>query len=125
MAKIKSRDLTRAIQDVLEEYVEEVTEITKETVDDVTKEALKAVKKNAPVKTGAYKRSIKSKTQYESLTEKRNVIYAKDHGGLTHLLEYGHATQNGGRTKAFPHFKYGNNYIEENLNKKIRKKLGG
>lgn len=123
--KINPNDLTLTISAMLSEYADDVIEDVKATVDDVAKEAQKIVKSKAPVKTGKYKRSIKVKTSYESLTEIRKTIYSNGHSGLTHLLENGHAKINGGRTRAFPHWKYGDEYIKKELPKRIQKKIGG
>lgn len=123
--KIKANDLQAAVSQILEDFVDDVTRITKEDVDEVTTAALKEVKSHAPVNTGAYKKSLKKTTAYESTTEKRNVIYSKGQSGLTHLLENGHAKQNGGRTRAFPHFKYGQDLIDEQLLKKIKDDIQG
>lgn len=123
--KINPNDLTLTISAMLSEYADDVIEDVKEAVDDVAKEAQKIVKSKAPVKTGKYKRSIKVKTSYESLTEIRKTIYSNGNSGLTHLLENGHAKVNGGRTRAFPHWKYGDEYIKKELPKRIQKKIGG
>lgn len=123
--KINPNDLTLTISAMLSDYADDVIEDVKATVDDVAKEAQKIVKSKAPVKTGKYKRSIKVKTSYESLTELRKTIYSNGNSGLTHLLENGHAKVNGGRTRAFPHWKYGDEYIKKELPKRIQKKIGG
>lgn len=123
--KINPNDLTITISAMLSEYADDVIDDVKEAVDDVAKEAQKIVKSRAPVKTGKYKRSIKVKTSYESLTELRKTIYSNGNSGLTHLLENGHAKVNGGRTRAFPHWKYGDEYIKKELPKRIQKKIGG
>lgn len=123
--KIKASDLQAAVSQILEDFADDVTRITKKDVDEVTTAALKEVKSHAPVNTGAYKKSLKKTTAYESTTEKRNVIYSKGQSGLTHLLENGHAKQNGGRTRAFPHFKYGQDLIDEQLLKKIKDDIQG
>lgn len=123
--KIKASDLQAAVSQILKDFADDVTRITKKDVDEVTTAALKEVKSHAPVKTGKYKRSLKTKTAYESTTEKRNVIYSNGQSGLTHLLENGHAKQNGGRTRAFPHFKYGQDLIDEQLLKKIKDDIQG
>lgn len=123
--KINPNDLTLTISAMLSEYADDVIEEVKEAVDDVAKEAQKIVKSKAPVKTGKYKRSIKVRTSYESLTELRKTIYSNGNSGLTHLLENGHAKVNGGRTRAFPHWKYGDEYIKKELPKRIQKKIGG
>lgn len=58
-------------------------------------------KDGAPVRTGKYQKSI----TYRTVRTKDGVeghIYSK-RPGMPHLLEKGHATLGGGRTRAFPH----------------------
>ena len=121
--RISARELELAVSNILKDFSEDVVRIAKEDVDTVTDMALQEVKAHAPVRTGKYKRSLKSRTEYESATEKRNVIYSQGHGSLTHLLEAGHAKRNGGRTRAFPHFAYGQKVIEEELPKLLEKHI--
>lgn len=123
--KIKPKDFESTIKALLSNYADEVIPDVKDAVDEVSEEAKDIVREHARKKSGKYRRSIKVKNVYESVTEKRNTIYSKGQAGLTHLLEDGHAKINGGRTRAFPHWKYGDEYIKEELPKRIKKKLGG
>lgn len=126
--KIKANQLSDALSDTLSDYSDEVIRVQKDTIDVISKRAKSIVKKHAPVgHRGKYKKSIKVKTVYESLTEKRNVIHVeKPEYRLTHLLEKGHKKHGGtGKTKAIPHFIHGQDYIDKNFEKTMKKKLGG
>lgn len=71
--------------------------------------------------TGKYVKAFRIKTSaYEDRYNKRNTWYVGNgQYRLTHLLENGHALRQGGRAKAYPHIKYG-----EELAKKRMMELG-
>ena len=52
-------------------------------------------------------------------------VYNKKHYQLTHLLEKGHQTRKGGRTKAFEHIGPVNDAIGQIAVEQIQKGLGG
>ncbi len=111
-------DLSDAIMEQLETYEEEITELMKKSVDKAAKDCMQTIKGHISFKqrTGDYVKNFRLKTSYEDDYTKRRTWYVG--GGeyrLTHLLEYGHAKVNGGRTKAFPHIKYGEEVAQNNL----------
>lgn len=106
---IKPDELEKVIMDYLENYKEDIQEDVKETTDEVLKEAKDELVATSPRGKGTRKNpyhkgwAIKVKT---SRSEKyTKVIWNKTNYQLTHLLEFGHATRNGGRTKAIPHIR--------------------
>lgn len=101
---IKIADLADEIANTLSDYTVNVAEGVKVAVDETMKELVADTKKDAPERSGRYKKAIASKVRFEDNYEKRVTWYVKKpYYALSHLLEKGHAKRNGGRVKAFPH----------------------
>jgi hypothetical protein len=108
MAKsIKPGDLGAAISQELTIYHAEVVEKLDKAGDAAVKDLVKRTKAAAPKGArGSFRRSIASKRLKGDNRGSTYVWYVKppDHR-LTHLLVHGHATKDGGRTKADPFLK--------------------
>lgn len=122
---IDVNDLEKAIMDELMSYSEEVTEQLKSDVKQVAKECVRDIKNDAPKLSGAYKKSWKLKTAYESNEDIRVVIHSPKHYRLTHLLEHGHAKVCGGRVEGKPHIGPAEQKAEEKLIKKVKVSISG
>lgn len=104
MAKsVKPGDLGAAIQQQLTIYSADVVERLDKAGDEAMKKLVKLTKSTAPKDRGYFRKSISSKVLEKGSRGTKRVWYVKkpDHR-LTHLLVHGHATKNGGRTKADP-----------------------
>ena len=101
--KVRPSKWTVAIVAALQEYDQEVTDQIKEDVRAVAKQCVKDIKAKAPVKTGEYRRGWKSRVAYESTNDIRIEVYNSTRPSLAHLLEFGHALHQGGRTSPHPH----------------------
>ena len=104
---IKPGDLGAAIGQELTMYHAEVVEKLDAAGDAAVKELVKQTKSTAPKGArGSFHRSISSKRLKGDSRGSTYVWYVRppDHR-LTHLLVHGHATKDGGRTKADPFLK--------------------
>ena len=108
MAKtIKPSDLSEALQQELTTYHKGVIERVNEVGRSAAAKLKKLTKANAPVASGSFKKNIAVTEEANPATGMKQFIWhvkAPDHR-VTHLLVHGHATRNGGRTKADPFLK--------------------
>ena len=107
-------NFAKTILDELENYKNVTVEKVESAVKKTTKDAVQELKNASPSGAGKYGSWSEYSSGWKSKKlEKKGyhtVIYNSKKPGLTHLLERGHATRNGGRTRAFPHIKP----VEEN-----------
>lgn len=120
--KIQPESLASTITDILGEYQEDVREVVDEAISETAKESQKELKSSGDFKGTSYKKSWKVKIEKKRITTSATLYNSKP--GLTHLLEFGHVKQNGGRTRAFPHIAPVNDKVQSTVVKKIEEKIG-
>ncbi len=108
------------INKILTSYSEQIVDAIETTIIEAANEGvdmLKNTKDTYHVKTGKYNKgwSVK-KTKSNNYVQA--TIYNKEYA-LTHLLEKGHATRNGKRTKAFKHIEPVADYITKKVTNDI------
>ena len=104
VSRVTVTGLGDAIRQTLTLYHQDVNEAIDECSKNAAKDLVKKTKATAPVGyRGSFKRNISSKQLTKSLNGSTYVWYVKapDYR-LTHLLAHGHATRDGGRTRADP-----------------------
>ena len=118
----KVDELSGLIEKELTAYMKDSTDVVKKSVKEEATEIKKDISDNAPIgRTGKYAKSWRTKKTAETDTSVTYTVYAnKDGYRLAHLLEFGHATKNGGRTSAQPHIKPAEEKGEKGLIQKIR-----
>lgn len=70
---------------------------------------------------GSYRRGWRKKQTYADTRTKRNTVHNKTDYQITHLLEYGHASRNGGRVKPRVHIKPVEEKMVTELQERIEK----
>lgn len=123
MANVSIDHMADEIMKGLKEYAYTYAETVKTAVKKASNTVKKEVVKNAPVRTGKYKRSFKVTKQKETANALTMVVHSKDRYQLTHLLEKGHAKRGGGRVRAIPHIAPAEQKGIEKLTKEIERGL--
>ena len=125
MERVTVDGLADAVMKGLEEYAKLSTDEMKKSVKEAGKFCKEQVSAGAPVRTGKYKKSWKSKTTSENANAIEVTVYSSNRYQLAHLLEHGHAKRGGGRVRAIPHIAPAEEAAEDKLLKDIEKALGG
>lgn len=122
--KVSIDDLSNAILEELKNYEGVTEEAAWKGVSDTSQTALKKLRSAHPAGSGEYGSWDKYNRGWTVMKTKRDktaTIHNATDYRLTHLLEKGHATVNGGRTRAFPHIAPVAEACEDELIKNIRK----
>lgn len=109
MAKtISPNEFANAVNSILSEYKGVVDEQVELATQKTAERAAANVTSNinqTDMQGKKYRKSIRTKKLSENAGHYSSTVYARPpYYRLTHLLENGHATRNGGRTRAFPHW---------------------
>ena len=107
VVNIKPEQLDGEIQKQLETYSAEVTRELNKNLKEVAEETAEILKKGGSYKerTGKYTPdwSVTARKAASVTKSEQYSVHNRKHYQLTHLLEKGHVTRNGNRTRAFEH----------------------
>lgn len=99
---IELERLSEEINKTLSQYSDEIADKVDKTVKIVSNELCDELKTTSPKHTGNYKDGWTITTTGRKKGNRSVIVHNKIYR-LTHLLEFGHAKQNGGRVAAKPH----------------------
>ena len=123
---IEANLLSKELMQYLQDYKEEIDEEVEKVANSVGKKATEELKQKSP--KGARKEYAKGwKLKKDKIGKNRYTvkIHNKTDYQLTHLLESGHATRNGGRTEAQPHIKPVEEKYKKEFEEELKKEIGG
>jgi len=121
--KVSIDQLDTVLMDQLEKYAKLATDDMKDAVKDAGKTVRSEIQANAPVKTGAYRKSWTVTKQAENSHSIDLVVHSSNRYQIAHLLEKGYAKRNGGRVAGRPHIKPAEEKGKEELVERIERAL--
>lgn len=101
--EIKIGNLSKTIMQELGIFEQDVVDGINEAGDKIAKAGAKKLRQVSPKKSGDYAKGWTVKTEKEFRQPTKYTIHNKNKPWLAHLLEKGHATRDGGRTKPIVH----------------------
>lgn len=107
VVNINPDKLDEAIREQLENYSAELAQSTNKNLKEVAERTAETLKKGGPYKerTGKYTPdwSVTQRKTASAIQGDTYSVHNRKHYQLTHLLEKGHVSRNGKRTRAFEH----------------------
>lgn len=105
---VKPENIDAAIQEAISDYIENVKADLDVNLKGVAQKASRELKKGGSYKekTGEYTKGwTVTTTQGDHIGGSHDVFVVNNRrkAQLTHLLEHGHVSRNGGRVRAYPH----------------------
>lgn len=126
MPTIKVHMLASVVNQYLEEYADEAYRANDEAVRAVAKDVTRDLKKAGEFGgSGAFRKSISSEVQSTNIGVTATIGAKDPHHRLTHLLEFGHAKQNGGRVNGYNFIAPINDTVYDRYKKKMEELLNG
>ena len=102
--KIDVSQLQAVVDSYLNDYTQETEDAMKAASKEVAKDVVKELRKGGSYNTKeigtAFNRGWRSKEE-DGRMKITTTVYNAKYPNLAHLLEFGHAKRNGGRTRAF------------------------
>lgn len=117
--------LEKEVMKYLSEYKEDISDVVEIVSNKVGQEATSELKKDSPRLTGDYAKGWRLKKDKVGKNRYTVKIHNKTDYQITHLLEFGHVTRNGGRTKAIPHIKPVEEKYKKIFEQELKNKIGG
>lgn len=117
--------LAAAIEKELSNYKELASDELKKAVKKAGRTTKNDINESAPVLTGRYAKSWKTKVTAEDYASIEVTVHSPTRYMLAHLLEHGHAKRGGGRVRAIPHIAPAEEHATTQLLQDIEKALKG
>lgn len=122
---MSSNQIGKELTEIMKQYSDEVTDEIGEIIEDVGNKAKDMVKSGSPRRTGKYAKSWNVSFTKQNGQQGFVVSARSPHYRLTHLLENGHKTRNGGRTRPQPHIGTVQDWADGEAMKRIEKAVKG
>lgn len=109
------------LAEILNDYENALDETVQKEIDRVAKNAASKLRNDSPRLTGDYASGWRVKKDRDG----EAIVYNKNDPQITHLLEFGHASPNGGRVPARVHIKPVEEWANEELVQRVESKIRG
>lgn len=126
-------DLTAAVNEELTKYSDDILKEVKTIIADEAEKLSADIRERSPKRSkklkgrtlNAYSKGWTAKKVKEDNLSTEYIVYNKNQYQLTHLLEKGHATRDGGRVEGTPHIAPAEEEAQQRIVERIESAVGG